>query len=129
MVSSDANVDNNETGQNSVSRLFLYESEISSSRYIDQMVNGSILVDGYYADVFISTSGLPVKDIGNIGYDLFIDEKKTTNSTWALRAELKDHPVLFNGVECRLQFDAYEYANSDPNISRIYDAGTVYLFR
>jgi len=127
-ISSDANVDNNETGLNTVSRLYLYESEITCLYFVCDNINETFYVDTYYSIGFQFINSSKSGNMNNIGFDLFYNHMKTTDGAWVFRKELLNHPVLFNGVECRLPFNAAEYANENPNISKIYDCGEVWIF-
>jgi hypothetical protein len=129
LISADVNVDSNETSQNTTSRYFFFDSEILSSKYVKANINDSIYVDGYHGLLFLPMFGFNPNDVGSIGNDLLINEKKTENGTWVLREEVKDHPVQFSGVDCRVQFNVFDYANSNANISKIYDCNTVFLYQ
>jgi|GEM_PF-5102766 len=127
-ISSDANVDNNETGLNTTSRLYLYDSEMTCLHFVCDNIYETFYVDTYYSIGFSYTDSSRSVNMGNIGFDLFYNHMKTTDGAWVFRKELLNHPVLFNGVECKLLFNAAEYANGDPNISKIYDCGEVWIF-
>lgn len=128
LISSDANVDNNQTGENTSSRHFLYSSEIMCTSYIRAHVDSNFDVDTYYVSAFNPFYNFDPEKIGNIGYDLLINEMKTTSGAWVIRDEVINHPGLFNGIDCQVTFDVYGYTNMEPDIKKVYDCQTVRIY-